>query len=408
VLDAATQKTVIAATMQFYVGSNGGNPVFDVRQTILAAELDGMPIDPALMAAYDLGGDPWASVRVLAADLPACSEHTLVLTYDVALPQSPNAKGIAWEGQTTRVKWDFWFSDLYPGRYLESWFPANLIHDRFPFTLEVELQNSLFGHRVVTNGVAWDLAANHWQVVFPAHYTALSPMFVLVADDRVVTSSTVLALPDDTLLTVDMVRDLDVNISFPEILGIVDPAFDEFIASTGAYAHGDRFTVYLWNDPSRSMEYDGATTSTLPGLDHEVFHSWYGRGVKPASQNDGWIDEGWDMFSVTIGYNETPLDFNAPPVTLASTNPWNRITPDAAYDVGEGVFAGLAAIVGTPALVLAMQSFYEQHVLERVTTADLERHLHCTLAEPQVRVVFHRFVYGQFGAPLPPPGDYCN
>src|SRR6202007_2624705 len=58
------------------------------------------------------------------------------------------------------------------------------------------------------------------------------------------------------------------------------------------WVHGDTFWAVLWG-PGRGMEYDGATTTSVGALEHEVFHSWFGRGVKPARAGDGWIDEAW-------------------------------------------------------------------------------------------------------------------
>ncbi len=407
-IDAATKSANATATLHFRVGPDAGSPLFDLRQVIVGAALDGDPIDPILLKARDLGGGPGATMRVLNAPLLACSEHTLELTYKLQKPGSPESKDLVWEGQTTRVKWDSWNSDLWPGRYLEAWFPANLIFDRFPFDLDITLSNSQVPHLLATNGALETPDDHHWQISYPPSFTALSPMFVLVAADRVETSTVIVDLVDDTKLTLELWRDLDSATDLPTFQSALQLSFDTFIPQVGPYAHGDRFVGYAWNDPGRSMEYDGATTTILEAADHELFHSWWGRSIKPATQNDGWIDEAWDMHSVTIGFNETPIDFMDDPVTLSSQNPWVRITPDAAYDTGERVFAGIAAMVGTAELQLVMRTFYAEHTGELVTTAQLERYLFCSLGEPGVRAVFHRFVYGQFGDPAAPPPDYCD
>lgn len=408
-IDAATKKVTAVATLEFRLGPVGGDPLFDLRQPVLTAELDGQSIPPQLLAAHDLGGGPGAELRVLAADLPPCSAHTLVLTYEIIKPNAPQSKAIVWEGDTTRLKWDSWNSDLWPGRYLESWFPANLIYDHFPFTLELTLLNSNFPHALATNGALEQLADHHWKISYPGQYTALSPMFVLVAESRVDRSTVELDLVDATSLTLELWKDKDVPTTLPEFQAILAPVLDDLVTTVGPYPHGDRFVAYAWNDPSRSMEYDGATTTTPESADHETFHSWWGRSVKPATQNDGWIDEAWDMHSVTVGFNETPIDMFADPVTLSPKNPWIRITPGESYTVGEQVFAGIGAMVGTPALRAAMTEFYTAHTHDQVTTAQLEQHLFCVLNnEAGVRAVFHRFVYGYDGEPAPVPPDFCD
>ena len=40
------------------------------------------------------------------------------------------------------------------------------------------------------------------------------------------------------------------------------------------------------------MEYPGATATSLRSLGHEMFHSYFAKGVIPADGNSGWMDEG--------------------------------------------------------------------------------------------------------------------
>ena len=408
VIDAATKTALAEATMLFRTGSQDGHPIFDLRQEVVTATLDGTPVDPLELALHDFGLGLDFGLRILERELPACTDHTLVLTYAIEQPNAPESRAMVWQPGSTRVKWDLWSTDLYPGRYLEQWFPANLVHDKFAFGLDLELKASDFEHTLVSNGAVELIGASHWKVDYPPTFTALSPMLVLVANDRVVAQTQELALANDVKVTLDLYQDFDVGADLTAVTADITETMDEFIASTGAYAHGDRLTVYLWNEATRSMEYDGAATTRVDALAHELFHSWYGRGVKPASQNDGWIDEAWDVHSVDFGFNEAPLDFDAPPVELASPSPWNRITPTTAYFEGEQVFAGLAAMLGIPVLRALMADFYGMHVLEVVTTRDLERHIYCASSDPQVLATFHRFVYGEGGVAPAPPANFCD
>ena len=82
------------------------------------------------------------------------------------------------------------------------------------------------------------------------------------------------------------------------------------------------------------MEYDGATTASVAALEHEVFHSWFGRGVKPARAADGWIDEAWTTWATASQRSEQPrfsaieLPLDDPPVVLyPPQHPWARHTP---------------------------------------------------------------------------------
>ena len=169
--------------------------------------------------------------------------------------------------------------------------------------------------------------------------------------------------------------------------------------STGPYLHGSRFVAFLHVG---GMEYDGGTTTSVSPLRHETFHSWWGRGLKPASQADGWWDEAWDVYNDDGASGASPLDFTDPPVELSSRNPWVRRTPSESYSSGEAFFEGAAALVGVAGLTSQMAAFYESVHARPATTAALEEFLVSRTGEATLVDAFHRFVYG-FGDPVPPP-----
>jgi hypothetical protein len=409
VLDATAHTAQAEVAMHFRMGAMDGYPIFDLRQTIAGATLNGASVSPAQMAHHGLGGGEGAEMRVLEVSLPACSDNTLALSYAIDQPSSPLSRPIGWGPGTGRVSWDFWLSDLHPGRYLEMWFPANLIYDRFTFTLDLELRGSALGHTLITNGAVDHLSGTHWRVTYPLAFRALSPMLLLLPDDRVDAYTTRLRLEDGSTLDLDLFKDRDIPDDLPALAGDIGRYVEEFTMSTGRYPYA-RLTGYFWQVMDRSMEYDGGFTSNIPSLKHEVFHGWWGRGVEAASQDDGWIDEAWDVYNTdpSVAFAAAPLDPDAPPVTLSPANPWSRITPLASYTDGPRLFAGIAALIGPDRLRDAMKVFYERHALELVTTQELERHLYCTSTNAGVLQAFHRFVYGRPGtAPAPEPG-YCQ
>jgi aminopeptidase N len=146
------------------------------------------------------------------------------------------------------------------------------------------------------------------------------------------------------------------------------------------------------------MEYDGATTTELAALKHEVFHSWFAGGLKPASQNDAWLDEGWTVYNTAEGISQIrPFDMSKPPIILSSSNPFNRIThnsstsPDA-YKDGFRFFAGLASELGLKELVSYMNKFYEKYKGLPVTTKQLQCHLIEESGNNKIDRYFDRFV----------------
>lgn len=396
VFDMQNRRARVEATMQFLMGVDDGYPIFDLRQNIQEAILDDQPLAPEAMQHHDFGGGPDAELRVLEVMLSAGSEHTLQLMYELQTPSSPESgAALQWDDAAERLYWDFWFSDLWPARYLEMWFPANLIYDRFGLDLEIEMIGSDSEHLLITNGDARESGTNRWHVAFPNEFTSLSPMLLIVSKDLIEFREARLELPDSASeLHLEIYVARSTNTSLEDTLRILERSITDNVEQIGQYTHGERFVTYIW-DGDRSMEYDGATTSSLPAFEHEIFHSWYGRGIKPASQNDGWIDEAWDVYSTAQGMPpELPFDMSDPPVTLSSANAFNRVTPTESYSEGALFFSGLGAVLGSDALRVYMRDFYQEHNGERITTQQLEDFLIESSGMPELADYFKQFVYG--------------
>ena len=390
-LDVAGETTTVDAQLTFRVGATAGRPIFDLRQELSDGDLDGEAI--AALWTRDFGGGPGAEMRVLDREVEACSEHVLTLRYPLVRP--PGFAADPPEFEEDGVSWDFAFNDVAPRMFLEQWLPVNLIHDRHPIALSLEILGGVEDQRVITNGALTDRGDGAWDIMFGPDSTALSPMLVLSPASEVVSSSVMM----------DGVRfEVHRNQSFTEepglLLDIVTQAYSQYVQTTGEYLYPG-FTAFITKNAG--MEYDGGTTSDINALTHELFHSWFGRGVRPQRGSDGWIDEAWNEYNTGAPqFPAEPLKFTNPAVILCNGDPWSRTTPLAAYDAGKAVFAGIAAEAGVDELRASMRGFYEMHAGSPVTTETLERHLHCELQVPAVRRLFHRFVYGRPGEPGEP------
>src|SRR5205807_2599477 len=136
--------------------------------------LDGKRLAVEALAPVDLGGGDRAEMRVV--DRPVESgPHTLVLHYELDVPDAQDALPVGWDGGAL---FDLWMSDLYPGRYLEMWLPANLCHDRFELTVDVRILGGRNQFQLIHNG-----ELDGTTVRYPEHYTSLSPMLVILPDD---------------------------------------------------------------------------------------------------------------------------------------------------------------------------------------------------------------------------------
>jgi len=364
--DAALGRASVEATLVLL--AEDASVAFDLRQPVASARLDGAPVPAASMGHTDLGGGTGAQMRVL--DLGSRGPHRLELAYELGTPDVEDPLPVRWA--PGRVGFDVWCSDLYPGRYLEQWLPVSLCQDRFALRLSVAVTGAGSRHSLLSNGQVSTPADHRWEIAWPANATCLSALVVLAPDDE---------LRRAELLGPSGVR---VEVSAESILSDAPVALAERVAgwldanqtAYGAYHHGDRFIAHAWAS-ARGMEYDGATTGSVGSLEHEVFHSWFGRGVKPASANDGWIDEAFTTWS-TSDHEEAPrlaampLGLDEEPVVLCPASPWSRFTPREAYRMGYRVFADLAARSSVDAVQEAMAQMYRERAGGFLSTAELE------------------------------------
>lgn len=404
VFDGAAQSGSGDATLTFTCGPQNGCPIFDLRQTIGALWLDGTPVATDKAQLHDFGGGPDAGLRVLDAVLGAGTAHTLRVTYALGTPQASTAGSyqprMTWSAGP-RLAFNFGFTDLGGGRYLEAWVPANLIYDAFELELELRIVNTTVAHKLITNGTVTALGLNHWRATYPPRFTALSPLLELRAVDTLASRTGSVTMPvSGSVLTIEAHK-LSANAAI-DLATEVDRLkawLPDNESAIGRYVHGNRFVAFL---NVGGMEYEGGTTSGPGALRHETFHSWWARGVKPSSQPDAWWDEAWTTFNIDTPPAATPFDFSAAPVTLCPRNPWVRSTAPASYTSGDRLFEGVASLVGVGALQALMKTFYAERRGTLVSTPMLESFLLARTGKALVVDGFHRFVYG-FADPAPAP-----
>ncbi|MEO5685493.1 MAG: hypothetical protein ABIQ88_22795 [Chitinophagaceae bacterium] len=404
VFNAATSTASATSTITFITGQQNGCPVFDLRQTIGSATLDGLPILPADLALHNFGGGANAGMRIINRVLPAGTTHTLQVVYTLALPQSPAGgsyqPNIAWAAGP-RLIFNFGFTDLAPARYLEAWFPANLIFDQFSIELDLQLINTAVVHAVITNAAVTALGSNHWKLNYPARSTALSTLLEIRAADTVQHQGSTVTLPvSGNTITIDAWKLVTGAADLSTQINNIKTFLTSNENNYGPYLHGNRFTVFF---NIGGMEYDGGATTGTGALKHETFHSWWARGMKPASQPDGWWDEAWTTyFCDNAGAASTPFDFTAAPVELCAQNQWSRITDSEAYTQGNRFWQGMSAMLGNANLLHYMKDFFSRAKNELVKTNHIEEYLLCRSGNAQLVDAFHRFVYG-FANPAATP-----
>lgn len=404
VFDGTASAATGDATITYTVGPTDGNPIFDLRQEITSAWLDGTPFPAAQLAHHTFGSGSFADLRVIEAVQSASSVHTLRVQYPLTTPNSQLGgsylPALEWLAGP-RLRFVFGLSDLNRARYAEAWLPSNLIFDQFALTLKIQLINTLVAHSVITNGIVTSLGANHWRIKFPARFTSLSPLLEVRASDtlELQTDSTVLPVSGKTV-SLEAWKPAGGVVGLTGQLNTLKTLLADNENDYGPYLHGNRFVAFF--NGSGGMEYEGGTTTSTSALLHETFHSWYARGIKPASQADGWWDEGFTSFHDDGADDAQPFDFAAAPVLLCSRDPWQRDTPGNSYSDGSRFWRGMAALLGVAQLNALMKDLYLVHKGDPVSTAMIEEFLLCKSGNTQVVDAFHRFVYG-LANPSPAP-----
>ncbi|MGY1670298.1 hypothetical protein [Geodermatophilus sp. SYSU D00710] len=405
IFDAATGSATVDATVTYTVGPTGGNPFFDLRQAVSEGWLDGEPIPAAHLAHRDFGHGAFTDLRVVESLQAAGSQHTLRLRYHLGLPDSePGGSSpprLEWAAGG-RLTFALGMSDLWRARYLEAWLPANLPFDQYALDLDIRVEGTAVPHALITNGTVTTNAPNHWTVAFPARFSSVSPMLEIRATDAVRSATGTATLPvTGAEVTIEVWRPVGSPVDLPAQIDAVRGHLVANEEDYGGYLHGHRFVAFFRG--TGGMEYEGGTTTSPEALGHEVFHSWFARGVKPAGQADGWWDEGYTRFHDEGAAAAVPLDLTAPPVQLCSRDPWQRHTPSTAYAAGSALFEGLAALLGAEALNAHMRSLYALRAgRPPISTAMLEEHLVARSGDVRVVDAFHRFVYGLTDpAPVP-------
>lgn len=395
-LDGGLQTAQADATITYEVGPVAGNPIFDLRQTITQAWLDSVVFPVAQLAHHSFGSGSFTDLRVVESVQGAGSVHTLRVQYTLALPNSQMGgsylPALEWTAGP-RLRFVFGLSDLNRARYAEAWLPANLPFDQFAINLEVIITNTMAAHEVITNGAVTVLGSNHWSIAFPERFSALSPMLEVRAADTLVRQTGNVVLPvSGANVTIDAWKPSGSAVNLATQITAAGTLLSDNETDYGSYLHGNRFVAFF--NGSGGMEYEGGTTTSTGALAHETFHSWFARGIKPASQADGWWDEGWTTFHDAGADDALPFDFIDAPVLLCSRDPWQRNTPSNSYADGSRFWQGMASLLGVVALNSLMAQLYQTHKGKPLSTANIEEFLLCRSGNADTVDAFHRFVYG--------------
>jgi hypothetical protein len=188
------------------------------------------------------------------------------------------------------VKSAFWTSDLRGRSYLERFMPANFEYDQVKMTFIVRFFGAKTKQKIYTNGVVQAKEQNTFVINFPSTYNASSIFFHTVPENSVEELRFSLRSIDGRNLPAVVYTQKSLfgsGGSLQKFKEATAAIISELESDYGAFPHP---SITIYNAGTGGMEYCGATMTEFRALGHELFHSYFARGVMPANGNAGWLD----------------------------------------------------------------------------------------------------------------------
>ena len=140
-----------------------------------------------------------------------------------------------------------------------------------------------------------------WSLCYPAHFTSLSPMLVIAPADADRAAAELGQPPGPGPFARGWCAPGTPTSTptWPPARPTSSPGCRTWPPGTGP---GSTATPSgrSCGAPAGAWSTTGPPPPRSRALEHEVFHSWFGRGVKPARAADGWIDEAWTTWATGV------------------------------------------------------------------------------------------------------------
>jgi hypothetical protein len=313
--DLTAQKASVVAEIKFET-REAGFPIFDSVQAPTSVVLDG-----AAVAAVETKTPSRETTLRFVNKFTSPGVHTL----KVEVPLTTLVKFSA-----TGVSSAFWTSDLDERQFLERYMPANFEFDQVKMTFNVNFIGAKTKQVIYTNGTMTETKSNVFKISYPSYYTASSIFFHAVPQGTVSELRFSLKSIDGrNIPSVVYFLPSTFGGSLERLKNKTTEVFHELESDYGPFPHP---SITVLQAGSGGMEYCGATMTDFSALGHELFHSYFARGVMPANGNSGWLDEALASWR-DDGYQT--LDTLSGSTGMSSHAYYTRTTDTAAYSFGE-------------------------------------------------------------------------
>ncbi|MBA2404559.1 MAG: hypothetical protein H0V66_07300 [Bdellovibrionales bacterium] len=313
--DIASKKASVKAEIKLET-SEAGFPIFDSVVAPTSVSFDG-----ATVTTIETKTPNNETTLRLINKLAQAGVHTL--TVEVPLTSLV-------EFSTDGVKSAFWTSDLDERKFLERYMPANFEFDQVKMTFLVKFIGAKNKQIIYTNGNVTEVETNSFKITYPNYYTASSIFFHAVPQGATTEQRfTLKSIDGREIPAVVYFTKSSWSASLDKLKAKTTEVFHELESDYGAFPHP---SITVLQAGMGGMEYCGATMTDFSALGHELFHSYFARGVMPANGNAGWVDEALASWR-DDGYQS--LSTLSGSSGMSSHAYYTRTTDKAAYSFGE-------------------------------------------------------------------------
>jgi hypothetical protein len=378
--DVGAKATSVKAIFKMHVVEEG-YPIFDLVQEPTSVKLDGESVTAPTVATPSHE----TSVRVIGKKL-AIGQYTLEVTAPI--------KDLV-EFTSTGVKSAFWVNDLRDRTYLERYIPCNLEYDRIKKTFDLSFVGLKNKQQIFANGVVTWVDESHAKIKYPEYFTVDSVYFHTTP----VGSMDVLEFKfksrdgRDIPVAVYTAKKSGTQNILQNFKTKVTSVLNELEADYGPFLHPS-VTIYnadlsAWG--LGGMEYSGATVTNIGSVSHELFHSYFARGIRPANGNAGWIDESLATWRDNRYPRMTTLSGST---QMAANSYYTRKTDRSAYSFGGRFMAYLdGKFAAKGGLKPFLNKLLEHRLFSPIFTEDFIEEMETFYGE-KIASEFKKFVYG--------------
>jgi len=357
-----------------------GYPIFDLIQEPTSITLDGNEVTASEISTPSNE----TKIRVM-------NKKLAIGSYDLEI-KVPLKNLI--EYTNSGVKSAFWVTDLEDRYYLERYLPVNLEYDRVKMTFHVNFIGLKTKQHIFANGVVHWTSETQAKIEFPEHFTVNSLYFhtTPVGSVKLIESTFKSVSGRDIPVSVYMAEATNATTILNNLKNYAQRTMLELEGDYGPFPHA---SLIIYNASLASMglggmEYAGATVTNENALEHEMFHSYFARGVTPANGNAGWIDESLASWR-DGGYRR--LASLSGSSSMAAHASYTRKTDTAAYGFGAQFMSLLDhKFAHKGGLKPFMNKLLEKKLFEPLFTEDFIQEMELFYGE-KVQAIFKQYVY---------------